>query len=763
MKILTKFIASTAISVGLVAALLGGSTLLITRIEKSIDQTRNHTNQAVRKSQQLKLSLEKQTSTLKDYLLLNRSAVYMNIYQQEMSKFLTNLEEIKQLIPESKKPEVIGRRHEFLVRLVNNIIQDKNYSTSRIKQDVKAINSFEDDILFFLNSLVEEVRQKDAVSQEVAMQFKRNATIVTYCLIGVVLLIFIGQFSLTLLPVIRSIQTLQIGATKLGMGDLSYRLDIQTGDEIEKLAQEFNQMAVKLAASYCSLEKKRQAADAANQAKSEFLANMSHELRTPLNGILGYTEILNRSQTWGEKEKKGIKIIHQCGSHLLTLINDILDISKIEARKLELQPQPIHLPSFLPGIGEIIRLRTEKKGVNFVYLPDTNLPEGILTDPKRLRQVLINLLGNAAKFTQKGKVTFRVKVIDSMAVQKQTEDQIPEDKVRLRFQIKDTGIGMSPDSLEKIFQPFEQVGEGKRYAEGTGLGLAITHNILSLMGSEIQVRSELGVGSTFTFEVDFPLAQEWQHKVMTNTEKQLIGYEGESQTLLVVDDKWENRSVIVGLLEPLKFNVIEAENGEDGLNKANQLQPNLIITDLMMPVMDGYTFVKQIRESEILKATPVIVSSASVSSMDKQESLDAGGDSFLEKPVAADELFKLLQEHLQITWKYESILTPDATESRHHQNISKSKTETTNTDMVLPPLADLENLFQLAQQGRLKKLVAAAQTLEQKNQDYATFVDRIVQQAKDFEIKKITIFIQESLEKSNNKKGVRTQESEVRR
>lgn len=754
MKILTKFIVSTSISLGLVAALLGGSGLLIRWTEKSIEKTRNYTDQAVHISQELMLSLEKQTSVLKDYLLFDRSVFYLDSYQQERSKFLTSLEKIKQLIPESKKTEVVGRRYQFLVRLANKIVQDQNYSPSRIKQDIKAINSFENDILLFLNLLREEVKQENAVSQRVALQSKRNTTILTYCLIALVLLIFISEFYRTLLPVIRSIQTLQTAATKLGMGALNYNLDIQTGDEIEQLAQEFNQMAVKLAQSYYSLdslEHKRQIADAANQAKSEFLANMSHELRTPLNGIMGYAEILIRSETWGEKEKKGINIIYQCGSHLLTLINDILDISKIEARKLELQLQPIHLLSFLQGIREIICIRTEKKGVDFVYLPDANLPEFILSDPKRLRQVLINLLGNAAKFTQKGKVTFNIDLIDSMAAQKQTKNQIPKDNVRLSFQISDTGIGMSPDSLERIFQPFEQVGEGKRYPEGTGLGLAITQKIVSLLGSKIKVTSELGVGSTFTFEVDFPLVQKFHNKVITDTKKRLIGYEGELQTLLVVDDKWENRSVIVNLLEPLKFNVIEAENGEDALNKANQLQPNLIITDLVMPVMDGYAFIKQIRKSEILKATPVIVSSASVYSIVVQNSLDTGGNDFLEKPIVADELFRLLQEHLQITWKYESILTPDTSFSQHQYQQNSGKKETTNVDMVLPPSVVLENLFLLAQQGRLKRLVVAALALEQENQDYAAFVDYIVEQAKDFEIKKITKFLKESLEKSNNK------------
>lgn len=741
MKILTKFIGSTVISVGLVTVLLAGSTILMKQIEESVEERRYRTNQEVYKSQELRLYLEKQTSALKNYFLLNRSNADLKSYEKAKLKFLTSLEDIKQLMPKAKQPQVVGNRHQYLVRLVDQILQKKNYSTVNIQQDIKAINSFQDDIVVFLKTLEEEVRLKDADIQQAKALFRRNTVITTYCLIGVVLLIFIAQFSLTLLPVIRSIQALQIGAAKLGAGDLNYRLDIQTGDEIEQLAQEFNQMAVRLADSYNSLKQKQQTADAANYAKSEFLANMSHELRTPLNGILGYAQILNRSQIWGEKEKKGINIIHQCGSHLLTLINDILDISKIEARKLELQLQPTHLPSLLQEIGEIIRIRAEQKGIDFVYLPDKNLAEAVLTDDKRLRQVLINLLGNAVKFTDSGKVIFKVEVIDSTAT----------DNTRLRFQINDTGIGMSPDSLKKIFQPFEQVGKGKRRSEGTGLGLTVTHNIVNLMGGEILVASVLGVGSTFYFEVDFELVEEWQDKATKNTGQQVIGYEGQPQTILIVDDKWENRSVIVNLLEPLKFRVLEAENGEDALKKIEKEQPNLIITDLWMPLIDGYAFVKQIRESEILKTIPVIVSSASVSLVDQQESLNAGGDAFLGKPVEADELFKLLQQYLPITWKYKSIIPSDAFESLHPHNTSDTKVAI--ADMILPTPAELEKLLQFAQQGRLKKLVETAQFLQQQNHNYDAFVYYIVEQGKGFQIKKITNFIQQSIEKSTHISG----------
>lgn len=499
-----------------------------------------------------------------------------------------------------------------------------------------------------------------------------------------------------------------------------------------------------------ALKQSKEMAEVASRAKSEFLANMSHELRTPLNGILGYAQILSRSQSWGEKERKGVDIIYQCGSHLLTLINDVLDISKIEARRLELDPQTVHLPALLQGIAEIVSIRAKQKGIDFVYLPDADLPEGVEVDEKRLRQVLINLLGNAVKFTDQGRVLFKATQLKPRDLEHHHEEnsqvlQHSASVARLRFQVEDTGIGMSSDVLEKIFQPFEQVSHPKHNSEGTGLGLAISQTIAQLMGSQIQVESQIGVGSTFFFEVEFPISTEWMNSVKHAPTEQLIGYQGKRRTILVVDDKWENRSVIVNLLEPLGFTVVEAEQGEEGLNKASQNQPDLIITDILMPVMDGYQFLQAIRESETLRSIPVIVSSASVSSMDQQQSLDAGGDDFMVKPIQAEELFQLLQRHLRLTWIYQS---QNSTNSHEQQEtISELDNDAISLGSItLPPIEDLRQLLLLAQQGRLKKLMDQAKTLEMQNSQYVPFVQHLLELSKGFQVAKLEAFIQQMLD-----------------
>lgn len=469
----------------------------------------------------------------------------------------------------------------------------------------------------------------------------------------------------------------------------------------------------------------KEEADKANQAKSEFLANMSHELRTPLNGILGYAQILARSPFIPEKELNGVDIIYQCGSHLLTLINDILDLSKIEARKLELNPTVIHLPSFLEGVVNIFRMRFDKKGLDFIYNYDPNLPDAIVTDEKRLRQVLINLLNNAIKFTDEGQVILSVTKSPTLNVGVEHFST----HCYIKFEIEDTGIGIAEEDLKLIFQAFEQVGKDKnRYAEGTGLGLAITQKIVHLMDSSIKVKSKLGEGSSFSFQLNCPVSQGCQQELFIKNEAQIIGYEEDTVTILVVDDRWENRSVLVNLLEPIGFILKEAHHGEEALNILQSHPINLLITDMIMPVMNGYDLIKKIKNDPQFQALKIIVSSASVSDRDRQISLEIGGDDFLPKPVDANQLLELLTKHLHLTWQYKAI------------NPSLPPTE---TEMIIPPQEDLQNLLILAQDGLLTKLVETVNQMRDRNPHYLPFVNKVLTLAKGFEMEEIESLIQE--------------------
>ncbi|MEG4502631.1 PAS domain S-box protein [Microcoleus sp. F6_B4] len=460
--------------------------------------------------------------------------------------------------------------------------------------------------------------------------------------------------------------------------------------------------------------KAKEAAEAASRAKSEFLANMSHELRTPLNGIMGYAQILQRSKVLNEEERSRIDVIYQCGSHLLTLINDILDLSKIEAQKVELMPTDFHFPAFLQGVAEMCRIRAELKGIHFHFPSIPELPIGIRADEKRLRQVLINLLSNAIKFTDEGSITFTV----SFAAEG-----------KIRFEIRDTGTGIAQDQLQAIFQPFEQVGDRRRQTEGTGLGLAISKRIVELMGSTIHVQSEMNVGSIFWFDVNLSQADEWVKTSQIDHRGQIIGIKDRQPKIVVIDDKWANRSVVSNLLSPIGFEVFEANDGQEGWEKILEVQPDLIVTDLLMPELDGFELIKRVRESEIFKDTVIIVSSASVFETDQYRSLEAGGNTFLPKPIQATELLQKLQQYLDLEWVYEANEEPQARSSD-------------TSELIAPPTKEMERLYQLAREGNFLEIVKQAALLEEIDPKYIPFAKILHQMAKDFQDEEILTFIQ---------------------
>jgi signal transduction histidine kinase/DNA-binding NarL/FixJ family response regulator len=473
------------------------------------------------------------------------------------------------------------------------------------------------------------------------------------------------------------------------------------------------------------LKEAKEIAESANRAKSEFLASMSHELRTPLNGILGFAQILMRDPNLTENQLKGVDIIRKSGEHLLTLINEVLDIAKIEAQRFEIQVTELNLPELLNNVTHIFRARAEEKGLSFAFQELSRLPEMVLGDEKRLMQVLINLLGNAVKFTEAGQITFSVeyRAADS----------------RIQFSVEDTGVGIPAEKLTEIFLPFHQVREGNRFVEGTGLGLAIAEKLVRLMGGELHVASTPGEGSRFTVTLPLP-AIEVAHHLPAN--HNIVGYEGRQRKILIVDDKRENRLVLLDLLVPLGFELFQAEDGQEAISMAEIVRPDLILMDLVMPQMSGFECIRRIRTLFPLSGLKIIAFSASAFEHDQRQSLEEGFDDFISKPVDVNLLLEKLRQHLGLQWAYADQKSRQVPTSG---KLPIRRQEQLNSD-CLPSVDQLEELNALAMMGDIQQILDVLKELETQARPCQPFITELRQLCHEFNSRKIRQYLKSCLE-----------------
>ena len=641
-----------------------------------------------------------------------KSQELVNKYNANLNKFA---QDSKWTLKQIELNQLQSQRSQVKQLVLDLEVSDSRFQTLNFTDELQ-------DLLQSIESLEEESQKK--LSQA---EILRLGIVIISLLVSLTIASFIAIYSSRMIA--NPILTVH-DLTEKALKEANYDLEIPVTGNIEakKFANSINQLFEQVKINIQKQEEAKISADAASHAKSEFMANMSHELRTPLNGILGYTQIIQNSSNLSKKEQRGIEIIHRCGKHLLTLINDILDFSKIEAHQIKLHPSDFHFPSFLQGIVEICRIKTEQKGLVFIYITPENLPSGINIDKRRLRQVLINLLSNAIKFTEKGCVTLQVEVLE---IKKEPFSE----KVRLLFHIEDTGIGMKPEVLNKVFLPFEQLGTTKNKSEGTGLGLALSQKIIEMMNSQIKVKSQLDMGSVFQFELECAVAEDWTETSSVTRTGKIIGYTGKKKQILVVDDRWENRSLLINLLSTIGFDLIEAENGQDGLEKAIKYKPDLIIADIKMPIMHGWKILEEVRKVNELQHTIFLFCSVSTSEMDNKRAIQAGANYFLHKPVKSKELYRILAKQLKLTWRYS---TEEIIKKTNSKPPPKNK-------IVIPPASELSMLLEFAKKGKIKGIQKELDRIYQKDKQYQDFVNELHSFVESFNINKIRQFLQENI------------------
>lgn len=463
------------------------------------------------------------------------------------------------------------------------------------------------------------------------------------------------------------------------------------------------------------LQKAKEAAEAANLAKSRFMGGMSHELRAPLNSILGYAQILQRDPSMPTSRREAIDVIHRSGKHLIGLIDGLLDIARIEAGKLRLENAELRLPEFLEQIVQMFRPQTALKGLRFDYEVAPNLPKIVHIDEKRLRQILINLLSNAVKFTRLGHVSLRVRYASDM----------------VQMEVEDSGAGIPAEDLERIFMPFERSWAAADQADtGTGLGLTICRMLTGIMGGELTVKSRIDHGSAFTLKLFLPEVR--SPRTGLRPAGPVVGYAGERRSVLVVDDQSSQRRILRDMLEPLGFQVHEAEHGHACLACVHTLRPALILMDISMPGMPGWEVCRTLRDQGV--GIPVIIVSANAYALDPKEAVQCGHTDWLIKPVVMDELLAKIGLHLKLDWIVQPVAETEAASLEQGRNVVLDR-------------EDAESLLELGAMGYIKGIFARLEEIRMRSPHTAPLIDHLGLLAKDFRLAEYNTLLKEYVQR----------------